>query len=92
MAATIAQLELRLQALEDINAIKELKARYLRACDRKQPDTMRDCFVEKGALIEAEVFPSFNDRPPTLTRMGKPIRSASSAKRSTRITGPEPWS
>ena len=62
MAATIEQLEQRLQALEDINAIKELKARYFRACDRKQPDTMRDCFVEKGALIEADGFPPFNDR------------------------------
>jgi hypothetical protein len=62
VAATIAELEQRLRALEDINAIKELKARYLRACDRKQPDTMRDCFVEKGARIEAEGFPSFDDR------------------------------
>ena len=32
-------------------------ARYLRACDRKQPDVMRDCFIEKGAVIEAEGFP-----------------------------------
>ncbi len=62
MAATTAELERRLQALEDINAIKELKARYLRACDRKQPDVMRDCFIEKGAVIEADNFPSFNDR------------------------------
>lgn len=60
--ATTAELERRLQALEDINAIKDLKARYLRACDRKQPEAMRECFVEKGALIEAEGFPSFNDR------------------------------
>ncbi|HZR38101.1 MAG TPA: nuclear transport factor 2 family protein [Nevskia sp.] len=60
--ATVADLEKRLQALEDIHAIQELKARYLRACDRKQPDTMRDCFIEKGAVIEADGFPSFNDR------------------------------
>ena len=62
MDAKLAALEQRLKALEDINAIRELKARYLRACDRKQPEVMRDCFVEKGALIEADNFPSFNDR------------------------------
>ncbi len=60
--STVADLEQRLRALEDINAIRELKARYLRACDRKQPDTMRDCFIEKGAVIEADGFSSFNDR------------------------------
>jgi hypothetical protein len=59
---TVDELEQRLRALEDINAIRELKARYLRACDRKQPDVMRDCFVEKGAVIEADGFPSFTDR------------------------------
>ena len=60
--STVADLEQRLRALEDITAIRELKARYLRACDRKQPDVMRDCFIEKGAVIEAEGFPSFTDR------------------------------
>jgi hypothetical protein len=60
--SNIAELEQRLRALEDINAIRELKARYLRACDRKQPDVMRDCFIEHGAIIEADNFPSFNDR------------------------------
>jgi hypothetical protein len=62
METTLAQLEQRLKALEDINAIKELKARYLRACDRKQPEVMRECFIDKGAVIEADNFPSFNDR------------------------------
>ena len=62
MDAKLAALEQRLKALEDVNAIRELKACYLRACDRKQPEVMRDCFVEKGAIIEADNFPSFNDR------------------------------
>jgi hypothetical protein len=60
--SNVAELEQRLRALEDINAIKDLKARYLRACDRKQPADMRDCFIPHGAVIEAEGFPSFNDR------------------------------
>lgn len=62
MSIAADTLERRLQALEDLNAIKDLKARYLRACDRKQPDQMRECFVPKGALIEADGFPAFHDR------------------------------
>jgi hypothetical protein len=62
MSTDAAALERRLQALEDLNAIKDLKARYLRACDRKQPDQMRECFVAQGARIEADGFPAFNDR------------------------------
>lgn len=62
MSTDAAALEQRLQALEDLNAIKDLKASYLRACDRKQPEQMRECFVAQGALIEADGFPAFNDR------------------------------
>jgi len=40
-----AELERRLSALQDIRAIEILKWRYLRACDRKQPQVVRDCFV-----------------------------------------------
>ncbi|WP_336951285.1 nuclear transport factor 2 family protein [Sphingobium aromaticivastans] len=58
----IAALEKRLQALEDINAIKELKARYLRACDLQQPDAVRDCLKPEGAVIAYEGFPPFHDR------------------------------
>ena len=62
MSTDAAALQRRLQALEDLNAIKDLKGRYLRACDRKRPDEMRDCFVPQGVLIEADGFPSFHDR------------------------------
>lgn len=58
----IATLEKRLQALEDINAIKELKARYLRACDLQRPDDVRDCLTPNKAVIAYEGFPPFNDR------------------------------
>lgn len=58
----LEQIEMRLKRLEDMQAIQELKARYLRACDHKQPDVMRECFVEHGAVIEADGFPSFTDR------------------------------
>lgn len=51
----------RLAALEDIRAIELLKWRYLRACDRKQPDVVRDCFTP-DAIIDFEGFPLFTDR------------------------------
>jgi hypothetical protein len=52
--------ERRLAALEDIRAIESLKWRYLRACDRKQPDAVRACFAD-DAVIDYEGFPLFTD-------------------------------
>jgi len=48
-AADIAQ---RLQILEDIEAIRRLKARYLSCCDRKDPAGMRSCFVDGPIEID----------------------------------------
>ena len=53
--------EERLQRLEDDRAIRDLKARYLRACDAKQPDTVRDCLLA-DALIRYDGFPPFDNR------------------------------
>jgi hypothetical protein len=58
----LARLEAKLQALEEISAIKRLKYRYLRACDRKQPEELRDCLSPNSAVIAYEGFPQFNDR------------------------------
>ena len=44
--------EQRLARLEAIEAIKALKYRYLRACDLKQPEVFRECFVARGASID----------------------------------------
>lgn len=59
--AADADLARRVAALEDIQAITVLKWRYLRACDRKQPEVVRDCFVPE-AVIDFEGFPLFSDR------------------------------
>lgn len=59
---TLAALTARVQHLEDIAAIKELKHRYLRACDLKQPDVVRDCFDPDGVVIDYEGFPPFDNR------------------------------
>ena len=45
-------IEERLAALEQIEAIKALKHRYFRACDAKDPDTFRACFIADGADID----------------------------------------
>ncbi len=42
----------RIMRLEDIEAIKQLKARYLNGCDRQDPDQVRDCFVEGAVDID----------------------------------------
>ena len=55
-------LEERLQRLEDDRAIRDLKARYLRACDTKDPDTVRDTLAPVGAVIAYEGFPPFDNR------------------------------
>lgn len=45
-------LEQRIQALEDAEAIRTLKARYLFACDRKDPKAMRSCFPDGRVHID----------------------------------------
>jgi len=55
-------IEERLQRLEDDRAIRDLKARYLRACDLKQPEVVRDTLLPVGAVIAYEGFPPFDNR------------------------------
>ena len=62
MTATIDQLATRLAALEDKEAIRALKARYLRACDLKHPNDVRDCFLPGEIRIDYQNFPLFTDR------------------------------
>ncbi|WEK42038.1 MAG: nuclear transport factor 2 family protein [Candidatus Sphingomonas colombiensis] len=41
-----------------------MKARYLRACDAKDPEAVRDTLLPHGAVIAFEGFPLFEDRAP----------------------------
>jgi hypothetical protein len=54
-------LEERLQRLEDDRAIRDLKARYLRACDSQDPDTVADCLLP-DVKVSFEGFPPFANR------------------------------
>lgn len=38
--------------LASIEAIKAMKHRYWRACDNKDPDGFRSCFIRKGADVD----------------------------------------
>ena len=63
------QLEQRLEALEQdmsrlqaIEAIRQLKARYLNACDRQDPEAVRACFAEGEVIIDMSYFGRCTDR------------------------------
>jgi hypothetical protein len=62
MSVTLEDLARRLQALEDINAIKALMSHYFRCCDRQDPDEVRDCFDPDGVTIDFEGFPPYDNR------------------------------
>ncbi len=49
-------LEASVQSLRDIEAIKQLKSRYLNACDRQDPEAVRDCFAEGEVIIDMSYF------------------------------------
>ncbi len=46
------ELEQRIARLEAIEAIKKLKAKYFFACDNKQPEQVRSCFVDGDMHID----------------------------------------
>jgi hypothetical protein len=47
-----------LQRLEDDRAIRDLKSRYLRACDTKDPDTARDCLTARARKVRYRWLPA----------------------------------
>ena len=42
----------RVQRLEDLEAIRRLKARYLNACDQQDPESAKECFAEGEVEID----------------------------------------
>lgn len=54
-------LEVRIQKLEDIEAIKQLKARYWFACDQRDAQGIKDCFVDDKLLIDFGFIGQFTD-------------------------------
>lgn len=56
-----ASIEERLAKLEAIEAIRELKSRYLACCDAKDPDGMRACFADGLVHIDYGAVGSFDN-------------------------------
>jgi len=52
----------RVKCLEDIEAIRRLRARYFNACDRKEVDDIRACFIEGPVHIDYGVVGVFGNR------------------------------
>lgn len=55
-------LEQRVAQLEALEAIRQLKHRYLNACDLKEVETIRACFASGPVLIDYEAVGRFEDR------------------------------
>jgi len=55
-------LEQRLARLEAIEAIRQLKARYFQACDRKDPGAVRACFLPGAIDLRYGRIGEFSDR------------------------------
>jgi len=60
-------LEQRLSRLEAIEEIRQLKARYFQACDRKDPGAVRDCFMPGAIDLRYGRIGEFSDREEMLT-------------------------
>lgn len=61
MDLNLESLAARIAGLEDLEAIRQLKARYLRGCDLKQPEEVRGTLLP-DAVIAYEGFPPFDNR------------------------------
>ena len=55
-------LEQRIARLEAMEAIRQLKHRYLNACDLKEVETIRDCFATGPIVVDFEAIGRFEDR------------------------------
>ncbi len=58
----LEELRRRVQRLEDIEAIRRLKARYLNACDSQDPEGAKSCFATGEVLIDMGHVGVFRDR------------------------------
>ena len=62
MSIELEVLELKIQRLQDIEEIRQLKARYFHACDQKALGTLVECFPEGEIWLDYGVVGTFNSR------------------------------
>jgi hypothetical protein len=77
--ATLEELEARVRALEELEAIRQLKYRYFRALDLKRWDELADCFTADATVSYGAGRYSFQGRDAILGF----LRGALSAERGT---------
>ena len=58
----LEELRRRVQRLEDLEAIRRLKARYLNACDSQDPEGAKQCFASGEVVIDMGHVGVFRDR------------------------------
>ena len=58
----LQRLETELERLRAIEDIRQLKARYLNACDRQNPEAVRHCFAEGEVVIDMSYFGHCSNR------------------------------
>ena len=58
----LEDLRRRVQRLEDTEAIRRLKARYLNACDSQDPEGAKNCFATGEVVIDMGHVGVFRDR------------------------------
>ncbi|MGC4960968.1 nuclear transport factor 2 family protein [Gordonia sp. DT101] len=68
---SLDELTRRLDHLDRVEAIKQLKHRYWRACDGKDPNGFRDCFVRSGARIDYGPLGAYDDAEPMAKIFGQ---------------------
>ena len=56
------EMEQQLRHLRAEQAIRQLKARYLNACDRQDPEAVRACFAEGEVIIDMSYFGQCHNR------------------------------
>ena len=62
MEPSVSELMRRIENLEHVNAIKDLKARYWTSVDRQKLDDVRDCLAPEGAVVDFEGVPRCDNR------------------------------
>lgn len=58
----MSDISTRITRLEDIESIKQLKASYFHACDRKDIQGIRSCFAAGDIVINYGAIGNFNNR------------------------------
>ncbi len=78
MTSTVLELERKIQELQDLEAIKQLKARYWSSVDAQQWDTLADCCTE-DMVFENPFFGRMEGRDYIIKVLKRAMRNVKTA-------------